>query len=185
MVSALVITFTFGMLCSLRCSTASARSWLSNSISVTWATMPARSMAASTPELPPPITATRLPLNSGPSQCGQKHTPLALYSFSPGTPISRQRAPVARITDLAFSVAPPSNFTSCSSPGFFAGISCSARCRFMMSTSYCFTCSSSARASFGPSVSGTEMKFSMDMVSSTWPPKRSAATPVRMPLRAA
>lgn len=27
-----------------------------------------RSMAASTPELPPPITATRLPLNSGPSQ---------------------------------------------------------------------------------------------------------------------
>ena len=50
---------------------ASARSWLSNSISVTWATIPARSMAASTPELPPPITATRLPLNSGPSQCGQ------------------------------------------------------------------------------------------------------------------
>jgi hypothetical protein len=35
------------------------------------ATMPARSIAASTPELPPPITATRLPLNSGPSQCGQ------------------------------------------------------------------------------------------------------------------
>lgn len=26
------------------------------------------SMAASTPEFPPPITATRLPLNSGPSQ---------------------------------------------------------------------------------------------------------------------
>jgi hypothetical protein len=34
-------------------------------------TTPARSIAASTPELPPPITATRLPLNSGPSQCGQ------------------------------------------------------------------------------------------------------------------
>jgi hypothetical protein len=42
-----------------------------NSSSVTWPTMPARSIAASTPELPPPITATRLPLNSGPSQCGQ------------------------------------------------------------------------------------------------------------------
>jgi hypothetical protein len=59
-------------------------------------------MAASTPELPPPITATRLPLNSGPSQCGQKQTPLALYSCSPGTFISRQRAPVARMTDLLF-----------------------------------------------------------------------------------
>ena len=35
------------------------------------ATMPAKSMAASTPELPPPITAVRLPLNKGPSQCGQ------------------------------------------------------------------------------------------------------------------
>ena len=28
-------------------------------------------LAASTPELPPPITATGLPLNKGPSQCGQ------------------------------------------------------------------------------------------------------------------
>ncbi len=48
-----------------------ARSFESNSTSVTCATRPARSIAASTPELPPPITATRLPLNSGPSQCGQ------------------------------------------------------------------------------------------------------------------
>jgi hypothetical protein len=32
-------------------------------------------------------------------------------------------------------------------------------------------------ASFGPSVCGTEMKFSIPIVSSTWPPKRSAATP--------
>ncbi len=32
---------------------------------------------------------------------------------------------------------------------------------------------SSASANFGPSVSLTEMKFSMPMVSSTWPPKRS------------
>jgi len=39
--------------------------------------------------------------------------------------------------------------------------------------------------SFGPSVWLTEMKFSMPRVSSTWPPKRSAAMPVRMPLRAA
>jgi hypothetical protein len=29
------------------------------------------------------------------------------------------------------------------------------------------------------------MKFSMPIVSSTWPPKRSETTPVRMPLRAA
>ena len=33
--------------------------------------------------------------------------------------------------------------------------------------------------------SGTETKFSIAMVSSTCPPKRSAAMPVRMPLRAA
>src|SRR3546814_9570252 len=46
---------------SLSCSTWSARSLGSNSISVTWPTMLARSIAASTPELPPPITATRLP----------------------------------------------------------------------------------------------------------------------------
>ena len=54
-----------------------------------------------------------------------------------------------------------------------------------MSTSYSRTCCSSAAASFGPSVYGTETKFSMPIVSSTWPPKRSATTPVRMPLRAA
>ncbi|MNY30279.1 hypothetical protein D3C86_1643770 [compost metagenome] len=175
---------TFGRLCNLRCRTASARSCTSNSSSVTWDTMPARSMAASTPELPPPITATRLPLNSGPSQCGQYATPLLRYCCSPGTFISRHRAPVARITVLAFNVAPLAKWTSFNSP-FLPGTSLSARCRFMMSTSYCLTCSSRATASFGPSVSCTEMKFSMAMVSSTCPPKRSAATPVRMPLRAA
>src|SRR3546814_4842594 len=74
--------------------------------------MPARSIAASTPELPPPITATRLPLNSGPSQCGQYATPLLRYSFSPGTFICRQRAPVEMITDFAFSAAPFANCTS-------------------------------------------------------------------------
>src|SRR3546814_866327 len=61
-VSAEVMILTLGRLASLRCSTASARSSLSYSTSVTCATMPARSIAASTPELPPPITATRLPL---------------------------------------------------------------------------------------------------------------------------
>jgi hypothetical protein len=54
-----------------------------------------------------------------------------------------------------------------------------------MSTSYSFTCSSRARPSLGPSVWGTEMRFSMARVSITWPPKRSLRTPVRMPLRAA
>ncbi len=70
-VSADVMIVTLARLRSFVWSTASARSWLSNSISVTCAASPARSIAASTPELPPPITATRLPLNSGPSQCGQ------------------------------------------------------------------------------------------------------------------
>jgi hypothetical protein len=32
-----------------------------------------------------------LPLNSGPSQCGQYATPRLRYSCSPGTFISRQR----------------------------------------------------------------------------------------------
>ena len=68
---AFTCTVTFGRLFSLLTSTASAFSWLANSIRVTCWTMPARSIAASTPELPPPITATRLPLYSGPSQCGQ------------------------------------------------------------------------------------------------------------------
>src|SRR3990167_3170037 len=62
---------TLGRLFSLLTSTASALSWSANSTRVTCSTMPARSMAASTPELPPPMTAVRLPLNSGPSQCGQ------------------------------------------------------------------------------------------------------------------
>jgi len=43
--------------------------------------------------LPPPITAP-LALNSGPSQWGQYATPRFRYSRSPGTFISRQRAPV-------------------------------------------------------------------------------------------
>jgi hypothetical protein len=38
-------------------------------------------------------------------------------------------------------------------PSSLAGTSASARCRFMMSTSYSLTCCSSAAASFGPSVS--------------------------------
>ena len=70
-VCAWVCTVTLGRLASLRTSTASAFSRSANSSSVTCSTTPARSMAASTPELPPPMTATRLPLNSGPSQCGQ------------------------------------------------------------------------------------------------------------------
>src|SRR5690606_40104191 len=57
-------------------------------------------------ELPPPITATSLPLNKGPSQCGQYATPALRYSSSPGTLMLRQRAPVARMTDLPFSDAP-------------------------------------------------------------------------------
>ncbi|MNY20424.1 hypothetical protein D3C86_1539000 [compost metagenome] len=173
---------TLARLPSFFCNTASARSLSSNSIRVTWATMPARSMAASTPELPPPMTATRLPWNRGPSQWGQKVTPLVRYSASPGTPISRQRAPVAITTVRALRVAPLASRTWWTpSPG----MSASARWTGMMSTPYSRTCCSIATASCGPSVCFTEMKFSMARVSSTCPPKRSATTPVRMPLRAA
>ncbi|MDT4874352.1 hypothetical protein FQZ97_1096470 [compost metagenome] len=70
-VCAFTLMVTLGRLLSLLTSTASALSASANSTSVTCFTMPARSIAASTPELPPPITATLLPLKSGPSQCGQ------------------------------------------------------------------------------------------------------------------
>jgi hypothetical protein len=53
------------------------------------------------------------------------------------------------ITARADSVAPFASSTRCRPPGLAAGIRRSARCRFMMSTSYSRTCSSSARASFG------------------------------------
>ena len=129
------------------------------------------------------MTATRLPLKSGPSQCGQKVTPLLRYSSSPGTPIWRQRAPVDSTTERDRTVAPLSSSMVISPPGSSAGSSRLARWRFMRSTSYSLTCCSSAAASFGPSVYGTETKFSIAMVSSTWPPKRSATMPVRMPLR--
>jgi len=57
------------------------------------------------------------------------------YSSSPGTPICRQRAPVARITVRDFSVAPFSSSTSISPPSVFAGVSRRATCRFITSTS--------------------------------------------------
>ena len=52
---------TFGRLRAFSCSTWSAFSVSANSNTVTFRQMPARSMAASIPELPPPITATCLP----------------------------------------------------------------------------------------------------------------------------
>ena len=65
------------------------------------------------------------------------------------------------------------------------GTSLVARCRFITSTSYSLDVLLQRRDELGPSVCCTEMKFSMPRVSITWPPKRSASTPVRMPLRAA
>ena len=99
-------TSTLGRLRALRCSTSSALSSSANSTRVTCCTTPARSMAASTPELPPPTTATRLPLNSGPSQCGQNVTPRLRCSSSPGTSSVRQRAPLAMTTVRERSTAP-------------------------------------------------------------------------------
>ncbi|CEX17483.1 Uncharacterised protein [Streptococcus pneumoniae] len=134
-----------------------------NSRTVTCLTIPAKSIAASIPELPPPITATSFPVNNGPSQCGQYATPLFLNSASPGTPTLRQRAPVETITLLLFRIAPFSSSTSISS--FFSKRF--ARCRFITSMSYSFTCSSRLATSLGPSVRFTLMKFSMPIVSIT------------------
>ena len=81
------------------------------------------------------MTAVRLPLNKGPSQCGQYATPLFLYSASPGTLTLRQRAPVERMTERAFKAPPLAICTSIRPPGAVAGMIFSARCKFMMSTS--------------------------------------------------
>ena len=61
-VRAELITVTFARFFRFSIKTASAFSVSANSTSVTCEQMPARSMAASTPELPPPTTATGLPL---------------------------------------------------------------------------------------------------------------------------
>ncbi len=60
----------------------------------------ARSMAASIPELPPPITATRLPLNNGPSPGVGRSIRLWLCIPARRVRSFLQRAPVAGITDL-------------------------------------------------------------------------------------
>ncbi|SSP30506.1 Uncharacterised protein [Acinetobacter pittii] len=165
---AFIITVVFGKLCNLFCKTWSARSLVSNSTKVTCSTIPARSIAASTPELPPPITATRLPLNNGPSQCGQYATPRVRYFCSPGTFISLQRAPVERITVFDSSFAPFSSSTSTKPFAvWFAPVILLTRCRFMISTSYSRTWASISAANLGPCVFCTEVKFSMSMVSIT------------------
>ena len=51
-----------GIVAAFSCKTVSARKVSANSSTVTWLQMPARSMAASMPELPPPTTATFFPL---------------------------------------------------------------------------------------------------------------------------
>ena len=166
--NALVITVVFGKLFNLFCKTWSARNLVSNSTKVTCSTIPARSIAASTPELPPPITATRLPLNNGPSQCGQYATPRVRYSASPGTFISLQRAPVDKITVFDSSVAPFSKVTSTKPLAVSsAPLMADTFCRFIISTSYSRTCASISAANFGPCVFWIEVKFSISMVSIT------------------
>ena len=56
------ITFIFSLSASLSCNTLSAFISGMNSIKVTLLAIPDKSIAASTPEFPPPITATSSPL---------------------------------------------------------------------------------------------------------------------------
>ena len=56
------IVFTFGCSANFSCRTLSAFNSGINSISVTDFAIPDKSSAASTPEFPPPITATSSPL---------------------------------------------------------------------------------------------------------------------------
>ena len=80
---AFLITVTFGKEVRRSCKTLSAFKFAFLSSKVTCLTIPAKSIAASTPELPPPTTATSLFSNKGPSQCGQNATPLLINASSP------------------------------------------------------------------------------------------------------
>ena len=78
---------------------------------VTDLAIPERSMEASSPELPPPITAISIFLKNGPSQCGQKATPLPIFSSSPGILSFRHWAPVAIINDWLSIISPDDKVT--------------------------------------------------------------------------
>ncbi|COS87587.1 Uncharacterised protein [Streptococcus pneumoniae] len=93
------------------CRTLSAFNSSEYSNTVTCLTIPAKSIAASTPELPPPITATSLFSNRGPSQCGQKATPLLIKRSSPGMLSLRQLAPVEMMAVLVSNTASFSKIT--------------------------------------------------------------------------
>jgi len=58
-----------------------SRNWTTVTCSATFA----RSIADSSPELPPPTTATFFPAKRGASQVEQYATPFPVSSFSPGT----------------------------------------------------------------------------------------------------
>ena len=64
---------------------------------VTFSAKLVRNSASSTAVLPPPMTATCLPLKKKPSQVAQAETPYPLNFSSEGRPSQRAWAPVAMI----------------------------------------------------------------------------------------
>ena len=88
---------------------ANARSCMifeARSVSRRWTTVTdlpnlVRNMASSMAESPPPMTAMSWPRKKNPSQVAHQETPCPPSSFSPGTPSSLYREPVAMITALA------------------------------------------------------------------------------------
>ena len=155
-------TDTFGGLRSLRCSTASARSCR-------------RTRAASRGHdarevdrrldagLPPPITATRLPLNSGPSQCGRRPRPFIAVLLSPARSSSasarRWRSRLALTQSRAIQLPSISRRRR-----RLAGTSLGALQVHDVHVIVAHGCSAPAPGRQpGASVSFTEMKFSMPM----------------------
>ena len=149
---------------SLRVSTASARSCASNSIRVTWLTRPARSMAASTPELPPPITATRLPLNKRTVAVRTVgHAAVAIFALARHVDLAPARAGRDdHGPGLERRAAAQLHFDEIARNPALPRAADSSRPHRRWST-----CCSRPAASLCPSVSLTEMKFSMPTVSSS------------------
>ena len=103
-----------------------------------------------------------------------------MCSLSPGIESFLHPAPVAIMIAFALKV-------SCAHTRVFSRplISALSTVRFSnMSIGYFPICSLRSAASLGPVVSGTEVRFSIDMVSRTWPPIVFAITAVLNPLRA-
>ena len=91
----------FGLANARSCMIFEARSASRRWITVTVLANRVRNIASSMAESPPPTTAMSCSRKKNPSQVAHQDTPWPQSRFSPGTPSSRYRDPVAMITARA------------------------------------------------------------------------------------